>query len=241
MKLPEQLGYDPHNFSSAVQGTGDRETAERLRESSVASVDPFTPPEYFDLSPVARDERLSYDVEPEGEILDDDSEDNQVRTEEVGWIILPVDQGDERGPNSGESHRVGAPSEDDPANIKRLKAIARAWGNDSYIAVSRVEATDGTKYEVAVLPGHVQTKLGRIAIEHALADTPVDRNALLAWRAEKGINEDDEVVSTWREAFSGGKKHARTMGARRIYHTSTTDDRIEAYFSRPADEIDDRL
>lgn len=235
MKFYEQPGYSPDDFSSAQQyDERSPEEAAQLRAASIVVVDPFAEPVY---GTQTKDEKSSFDDKQEITQLDSERlGEPEIPIEVVDWVILPVDEGEERGPNSGESGGIGAFSTaENPENRERLRSVARAWGNSSYIAVSNVEASDGTKYELAILP----TTLGGLAIEHAIADTTVEDNTALAFRAEKGLSEDGtEVIVTWREVFKDGKKHAVKMGARRFYHTPTLNSRLDEYIALPASEID---
>lgn len=231
MKFTEQIGYSSDKFSNAESySTIDPDEMARLRTQSAVPTNPFMAPAFT--------EPLPRPQSPEPEQSDTYNEDEDLRpenalpVEEVDWVILPIDESDPRTGGPGDE-RARTPIADEPEHIQKLIAFALEWGNGSYRAQANIEASDGTAYEAVILPAVI----GGIAVEHALVDTPEGDNALFAWRAEKGFRQDENDI-TWREVFRDGKKHAEAMGARRIYHTPTTDNRIKEYFARDEADLD---
>lgn len=239
MKFHEQFGYDPDEFSNASPWeSGNPEEMAELRSQSVAAVNPFAEPVFTTPSPrqAPRETYSSPGTESmasESNSHSQDEPEGDIPTQNVDWIILQPGEGEERGPGLGFAGSRSSTAEDDPERIKKLKALALEWGNDSYIAVSNIRDSKGAEYQVAVLPAVI----GGIVVEHALGETVSADNALYAWRAEKGMDENGEVTTTWQDVFVD-KKTARD-NARRIYHTPSTDERVREYFARPAENIDD--
>lgn len=234
MKFQEQIGADPAVFSRAEKPENDAERSTRLRALSAAALNPFMEPKFADMPRAKRPRGEPVDVSEE---TPSEPVGNELAVEELDWEILPIGKGDPRGFETGAGEGR-MPVEDKPENLQRLEEIAIEWGNGSYKAISQLEARDGTLYEIVILPAVI----GGIAVEHALADTAKGGKSILAWRAEKGMTEEGEVVRTWREVFESTKEEAERKGARRIYHTQeNTYERVRKYLRRPANQLDGRL
>lgn len=232
MKFIEQVGADPTVFSQAERPETDAEKAARLRALSVTALNPFIEPDFTKRA--SRKPRRKREVVAEG-TLDEPAEDDPL-VKELGWEILPIGEGDPRGPVVGESESR-APVEDKPENIRRLDRLAQRWGENGYRAISKIETPDG-RYEVAVRKRTILTRLGQLAVEDAVADTAQGANALYVWRAEDGL-EDGEIVRTWTEVLSGPKSEAVAKGAKRFYHHGENiEERVVWWLDAKMSELD---
>lgn len=229
-ELNPMLNANPQEFSGAVQtAAADREETAQLRQHSVAAVDPFMAPVFQEVPRTQPVPTQSFQVEQRTEIAAD--EEPELPVEHVGWTILPVGEGDSRGTFGGDSAgNIHEKQDDEPEHIKRLRRIGRTWPG-ARRAISDIEASDGTKYELVLLPAVV----GGLAVEHAIGDTVAPDNSAWGWDATKGI-QDGEVVTTWREVFSDSKPFARAMGATCMYHTATLDERLQLFVDNLAND-----
>lgn len=159
----------------------------------------------------------------------------RIPMDETGWEILPIGELD--GPGSADLSEEESQLQIkynfiDWTRIETLKQYVRNWP-DAYMAVASLESQGDTEYYVAVLPAMI----GKLAVEHAIGDNPSSGNAVYAWRAEKGI-ENERVAMTWRGVYKQTKRIARMLGARRMLHTENIAQNILDYITRPADDLD---
>lgn len=217
---------DPDLFSGAIPSeTPDLNDTEPLRTSSPVTTNPFMAPVFIEPAVRPSPEQPAPVEEAMKPTADDTGDASELPTEYVDWTILPPGEAGARDGETDGGFTGGlAPKEDDPENVARIKRIGRGW-RGSRLALSNVEASDGSKYQLVLLPAMV---MGGLAVEHAIGDTGTADNAAWVYDATAGI-EDGEIIRTWRDVFSGTKDQARDMGAQRRYHTATLDERLEGF------------
>ena len=159
-----------------------------------------------------------------------------IPTLETEWTILPPGNGELHGETASPGDEESTPTIVDMDRIEWLKAIAKYWSKDAYIAIANLDKSGSYDYRVAVLP----QKIAGVAIEHAIAENPRSRNATYVFRAEKGFKNQEDTQITWKEVFDKTKEQAKILGARAILHREHHQENIIEFLTRPPHLLESR-
>jgi hypothetical protein len=130
----------------------------------------------------------------------------QLPMEETNWEILPAETIGTRERRQTAADKEVETNKNKPApevlarqRLEWLGRIAMLWGQGAKIAISKLDSTGATKYQIALLPQHLPDGG---TIWHAVAENPADENAIFVFRGEKGVDEGG-VWLTWEDVFRG--------------------------------------
>ncbi len=157
-------------------------------------------------------------------------------TLQTEWTILPPSNGEPHDETASPGDKESTPTMVDMNRIEWLKAVAKYWSKDAYIALANLDKSGSYDYRVAVLP----QKIAGVAIEHAIAENPSSKNATYVFRAEKGFKNQEDTQITWKEVFDKTKEQAKNLGARAILHREHHQENIIEFLTRPPHLLESR-
>jgi hypothetical protein len=182
-------------------------------------------------------------------------EQTEPEMKETHWTILPPDTLQQLLQDGHTEQREGEP---DPLfdasvaetiklvfqndRIKKLARFALEWGDGAYIAIANLDNTGGSQYRAAILPDRsLPLQPNGEPLAHAFADNPREKkHAAFLFRAETGMNPQDEILYTWKDVFSGTKDVAKGLGARRLLHVGDLDGRVLEALTAPTSKLSRR-